>query len=110
MKKTTLLVLTVLGFLAPNILVIKVSIETGNILLWTHPAATIAAAFGNDISSAFLIDLLFVVSVFFIWTYTTAKQLAIKNVWLYWLLALLFGMAGVLPLFLYQIEKKKKKV
>ncbi len=108
MKKNTLLVLTVLGFLAPNILVIKVSIETGNILLWTNPAATIAGAFGNDISTAFLIDLLFVVSVFFTWTYTEAKRLAIKKVWVYWLLTLVFGMAGVLPLFLYQIEKKKK--
>lgn len=108
MKKNTLLVLTILGFIAPNILLIKVSIETGNILLWTNPSATIVGALANDISAAFLVDLLFVVSVFFMWTYTMAKQLAIKNVWLYWLLTLLFGMAGTLPLFLYQIEKRRK--
>lgn len=107
MKKNTLLILTVLGFIAPNIWVAKVSIETGNILLWLNPTATINGMYANDISTAFIVDLLFVVTIFFMWTYNEAKKHQIKNVWQIWVLTMLFGMAGTFPLFLYWIERKK---
>lgn len=107
MKKNTLLILTVLGFIAPNILVTKVSIETGNVLLWLNPTATFSGMYANDISTAFIIDLLFVVTVFFMWTYTEAKRHQIKNVWQIWVLTMLFGMAGTFPLFLYWIERSR---
>ncbi len=109
MKKNTLLVLTVLGFIAPNILVTKVSIETGNILLWLNPSATISGMFGNNISTAFIIDLLFVVAVFFMWTYHEAKRYNIKKVWQIWVLTMVFGIAGTFPLFLYWIERKRNE-
>jgi len=39
MKKTYLL-LTMIGFIIPNIFVAKVGVETGNILLWTDIPTT----------------------------------------------------------------------
>ncbi len=105
MKKIYLL-LAVIGFIAPNIFVAKESMETGNILLWLDPPATIKAMFGTNISTAFVVDLLAVALVFFVWTYIEAKKLNIKNVWLIWVLTLLFGLGGSFPLFLYWREKK----
>ncbi len=103
------LVLSIIGFIAPNILVYMVSVETGNILLLLNPSATVAGMFANQISAAFIVDLLVVVLVFFIWSYSEAKRYKIKRVWIYWLLTLLFGMAGAFPLFLYTIETKRNK-
>ncbi len=103
------LILAIIGFIVPNILVYQVSVETGNILLWLHPAATIAGMFANKISAAFIIDLLVVVFVFFVWTFTEAERYKIKHVWIYWLLTFLFGMAGTFPLFLYIVEIKRAK-
>ena len=100
------LIATILGFIAPNIFVLKESIETGNILLWLDPMATINSMFTNTIATAFIVDLLAVVAVFFYWTYHEAKKHQIPKVWQIWVLTLLFGMAGTLPLFLYWREKK----
>jgi hypothetical protein len=104
--KVIYIILTILGFIAPNIFVTMESIETGNILLWLDPAATITGMFENTISTAFIVDLLFVVYVFFFWTYKEGKRLQIKRVWIIWALTMLFGMAGTLPLFLYVRENK----
>lgn len=109
MKKSILLALTAIGFIAPLILMMKVTIETGNILLWTQPSATIAGAFGNDISASFIVDLLCVVMVFFFWTYYEARRHGIKNIWVVWLLTLVFGMAGPFPLFLYMVQRAKER-
>ncbi len=105
--KNTYLLLAILGFIAPNIFVVFESIETGNILFYTNPMATIDGMFANTISTAFMVDLLFVVLVFFIWSYHEAKKYHIKRVWLIWVLTLLFGIAGAFPLFLYLKEKSK---
>ncbi|MEZ5017985.1 MAG: DUF2834 domain-containing protein [Flavipsychrobacter sp.] len=104
--KHTYLLLAMLGFIAPNILVTMVSVETGNILLWLHPMETISNMFANKIASAFVIDLLFVVIVFMLWSFQEARKYKIKNIGFIWLLAFLFGLAGTLPLFLYLKEKK----
>jgi hypothetical protein len=106
--KKVYLVLAVIGFIIPNIFVAKESIETGNILLWLDPQATVKALFGNTISTAFIVDILAVLLVFFVWTYNEAKKLGIKNVWLIWVLTLLFGMGGPFPLFLSWREKKRQ--
>jgi hypothetical protein len=108
MKKFYLF-LAIIGFIAPNILVYMVSVETGNILLWMNPTATVAGMFANRISAAFIIDLLIVVFVFFIWSHTEATRYGIKHIWVIWLLTMLFGMAGSFPLFLYFIEVKRQK-
>ena len=106
MKKRYFL-LAILGFIVPNIFVIQESIATGNILLWLDPIATFNGMFANRIASAFMTDLLFVVLVFFLWSYHEAQKYQIKNVWLIWLLTMLFGIAGAFPLFLYLREDKR---
>ncbi len=101
--KKVFLIACILGFIAPNILVTQVSLETGNILLWLHPLATIRGMFANPIASIFVIDLLWAVLVFFYWTYTEVqrKSISFQRVQLIWFLTLLFGLAGAFPLFLY---------
>lgn len=105
--KNIYLILSVIGFIAPNIFVAVESVETGNVLLWLDPTATINGMFGNRIATAFIVDLLVVVFIFFFWTYHEAKQHGIRNVWVIWVLTMLFGMAGTFPLFLYLREKQK---
>ncbi|QOI98146.1 MAG: DUF2834 domain-containing protein [Flammeovirgaceae bacterium] len=105
--KIIYLILAVIGFIAPNIFVAIESVETGNILLWLDPTATLSGMFGNRIATAFIVDLLVVVFIFFFWTYHEAKLHGIKNVWVIWVLTMLFGMAGTFPLFLYLRESRK---
>lgn len=97
--------LAVAGFIVPNVLVFQESVETGNILLWLDPAATLGGMFGNRIAAAFVTDLLCVVLVALVWIVVESKRLNMKNSWIYIVLTLLFGLAGPLPLFLYQREK-----
>ena len=99
--KNFYLIATVLGFAAPNVFVAKESFETGNILLWLDPSRTMALMFENTISTAFVVDLLVVVAIFFVWTYGEAKRYGLKNIGVIWILTMLFGMAGTFPLFLY---------
>ena len=54
--KKVYIILTVIGFIAPNILVAMQSVETGNVLLWLNPTETILGMFQNKISSVFIID------------------------------------------------------
>ena len=103
--KNLYLFLTIIGFLAPSILVILESVETGNILLYLNPIATLEGMFANRISSIFMIDLLFVVLVFFIWSYREGKRYKMKSIGFIWMFTLLFGLAGGFPLFLYLKER-----
>jgi hypothetical protein len=103
--KTIYLLLSAVGFIVPTIFVSIESFETGNILLYTNPLATINGMFANRISTIFMIDLLMVVMVFFIWSYSESKKYEIKRIGVVWLLTMLFGLAGGLPLFLYLKEK-----
>jgi hypothetical protein len=81
-------------------------VETGNILFYVNPIATIDGMFANRISTIFMIDLLFTVVVFFIWTYIDAKKNGISRLWLVWTLTLLFGLAGGFPFYLYLKENQ----
>jgi hypothetical protein len=103
--KTLYLFLAIVGFIAPNVLVFYESVETGNILLWLDPQATMNGMFGNRIAAAFVTDLLCVVLVALIWIIVESRKVGMKNSWMYVVLTLLFGLAGPLPLFLYQREK-----
>jgi len=103
--KKIYLTLAIIGFISPSILVSMESLETGNILLYANPIATIEGMFANRISTIFMIDLLFAVFVFFIWSYSEKKKYGIKNVGIVWLLTMLLGLAGGFPLFLYLKEK-----
>lgn len=103
--KNIYLLLSAIGYLSTNVLMLLESIENQNLLLWTKPDETIAGLFVNRISTIFAIDLLVVVLVFFIWCFVESKRIGMKKFWLYWLLTLLFGLAGTLPLFLWAREK-----
>jgi hypothetical protein len=107
--KNVFLFLAIVGFIAPNILVFNESVETGNILLWLDPRATLNGMFGNRIAAAFVTDLLCVVWAALIWIVYESKKLGMKNSWMYVVLTLLFGLAGPLPLFLYNREKVLEK-
>jgi hypothetical protein len=105
MMKNLYLILAIIGFIAPSILVCMESMETGNIMLYSNPTATIEGMFANRISSIFMIDLLFAVVVFFLWSYNESKKHSIGKLGLVWALTMLLGLAGGLPLFLYLREK-----
>lgn len=106
MKKNIYLSLAILGFIIPTYFVMQESIETGNILLYTNPKATLDGMLATRISTIFSIDLLFVVLVFFIWSYNENKQRKIKGTYITWVASLLFGLASGFPLFLYLRELK----
>jgi hypothetical protein len=99
--KNWYLLIAIIGFILPNIYVTMESVETGNVLLWLNPMATVEGMFANRISTAFIIDLLVVVVVFFAWSYGEAKRIGFKHVYWIWVLTMMFGMAGTFPLFLY---------
>ncbi len=107
--KTNYALLTVIGTILPNIFVVKESIASGNYLLYTYPLETIQGMFANNISSAFITDLLFIVILFFIWSYKESKTRNIKHIYLIWMYTFAFGIAGGLPLFLYFRKKYDTK-
>ena len=104
--KKVYLILTIIGFILPGIFVAKVSIETGNVLFYADVMETFKQMFANDISSAFVVDLLFIVMLFLFWSYREGKKLGMKRVWLVWIWTFAFGIASGLPLFLYLREQK----
>ena len=106
--KQTYLILTALGFALPNYFVLRESISSGNILLWTDPAATFSSMFADNITTAFSIDLLFVVLLFLWLSYREAQARGIKGYGWSWLCTFAFGLAAGLPLFLYLREKTKE--
>ena len=106
--KKTYIVLTVIGTILPNIFVLLESVKSGNYLLYTHPIDTFNGMFANNISSAFVTDLLFIVILFLVWSFNEAKKYNIKYIGLVWIYTFAFGIAGGLPLFLYVRESNKK--
>ena len=63
--------------------------------------------FANNISSAFIIDLLFIVFLFLFWSYQEVKKYQIKGMGCVWAYTFALGIAGGLPLFLYVREQRK---
>ena len=106
--KNTYLLLAILGFILPTIPVVSESIDTGNILLYAKPMETINGMFANRISTIFMIDLLFTVLVFFIWSWWESRKHKVQWLGLVWVSTLLFGLAGGFPLFLYLRERALK--
>ena len=66
--------------------------------------------FTNNISLAFVTDLLFIVILFLFWSYKESKQYNMKNIVLVWAYTFAFGIAGGLPLFLYLRERHKEAI
>ena len=100
------LVLAVLGYLIAVPPMILESIRSGNILFWTQPQRTISELFANLTSTSFALDAMAVAVVLLVFITREAKRMRIGNVWIYWVLTLLFGVAGTLPLFLAVRERR----
>jgi Terpene cyclase DEP1 len=100
------LVLAIVGFVVPNTLTLMESVETGNILFWTDPARTTSELFANRTSAAFGLDLFATAIAALVWITHEARRIGIPKAWRFWVLALLFGLGGVLPLFLYIRERR----
>jgi hypothetical protein len=98
--------LAVVGYLATGVPMLVESARSGNLLFWTNPARTTTELFTNLTSTAFALDLLVVVLVALIWMTREARRLGITRIWAFWLLTLLFGLGGTLPLFLYVRERR----
>lgn len=107
--KRNYLVLTIIGTILPNIFVLRESLESGNILLYARPMDTFAGMFANNISAAFITDLLFIVLLFLGWTIWEAPRIKLKKLWLIWLYTFALGIAGGLPLYLYCREGIKER-
>jgi hypothetical protein len=100
------LALAVVGFIVPNTVTLIESVQTGNILFWADPVRTTSELFANRTSTAFALDLFATAIVALIWMTREAGRVGITRVWRFWVLALLFGLGGVLPLFLYFRERR----
>ena len=98
--------LAIVGFLVPNTLTLIESVQTGNILFWADPARTTSELFANRTSAAFALDLFATAVAALVWMTHEARRISIAGVWRFWVLALLFGLGGVLPLFLYVRERR----
>ncbi len=100
------LALALIGYAVTAVPMLMESVRSGNILFWTDPQRTTSELFGNLTSTAFALDLLAVVVVALIWITLEARRLGMKNVWAYWVLTMLFGIGGTLPLFLSVRERR----
>ena len=98
------LALTIAGFAIPLFL-LPATLEHGNLFLMANPAETVRLAFASYASTAFTADLLWVFVVFCAWVIIESRRKALKYSWAFVLLALLFGVSGPLPLYLYYRER-----
>lgn len=106
MMQRTYLLLTIAGTALPNIFVLRESLSSGNIMLYARPLETFSNMFANNVSSAFAIDLLFVVLLFLVWTLRETRTHRLKHLGWVWLYTFALGLAGGLPLFLYLRHKQ----
>ena len=100
------LALAVVGYLAPGIPMLIESTRSGNWLFWLNPRLTTSELFANLTSAAFALDLMAVVVTALIWMTREAHRVGVGRAWRFWVLTLLFGLGGTLPLFLYMRERR----
>ena len=100
------LILAVIGYLAPGVPMLVESVRSGNYLFWVDPQRTTNELFANLTSTAFALDLAMVVLVALIWITREARRVGIGRAWVFWLLTMLFGLGGTLPLFLFLRERR----
>jgi hypothetical protein len=100
MKNVWLLV-SAIGYAVTVIPMMIYSLETGNHLYWLDPAATTSLLFDDIGVVAFSLDLFFTVFVILILITVDSKKLGVGHAWMFWVLALLFGIAGTLPLYMH---------
>ena len=99
-------VLAILGYLVAVPPMILESMRSGNYLFWAQPQRTTSELFANLTSTAFGLDAVAAAVVALVFITREAKRMRIGRVWIYWVLTLLFGVAGTLPLFLAVRERR----
>ncbi|HKR10305.1 MAG TPA: DUF2834 domain-containing protein [Gemmatimonadaceae bacterium] len=104
------LLLSVLGYAVSVPPMIIESLRSGNILFWAKPQLTISELFANLTSTAFALDAMAVAIVMLVFITREAHRMRIGRVWIYWVLTLLFGVSGTLPLFLAVRERRLGRV
>ncbi len=97
-RKTVYLVLAIIGFIAPYYFFLQVRAYNLNELFQLFSTSRILGGIA--------MDLLVSVIVFWYFMFTEARQLEMKNPWVYLLATLLVGLSFALPLFLYFRERK----
>jgi hypothetical protein len=97
-RKTVFLILAIIGFVAPYYFFLQVRAFDLDELFQLFSA--------SNILSGIAMDLLVSVIVFWFFMFTEARNLQMKNSWLYLLATLLVGLSFALPLFLYFRERK----
>jgi len=100
------LALAVIGYLAPGVPMVVESARSSNVLFWTDPQRTTSELFVNLTTTAFALDLAAVVIVALLWITREARRVGVGHVWAFWVLTMLFGLGGTLPLFLYARERR----
>ena len=100
------LLLAVVGYGIAVPPMILESIRSGNILFWTKPQLTISQLFANLTSTSFALDAMAVAVVILVFITREAHRRRMGRVWVYWVLTLLFGVSGTLPLFLAVRERR----
>jgi|SRR5689334_20981977 hypothetical protein len=100
------LLLAVLGYAVAVPPMIIESIRSGNFLFWTKPQLTISELFANLTSTSFALDAMAVAVVMLVFITREAHRMRMGRIWIYWVLTLLFGVAGTLPLFLAVRERR----
>ena len=100
------LVLAVLGYAIAVPPMIVESFRSGNFLFWAKPQLTVSELFVNLTSTSFALDAIAVAVVILVFITREARRLRIGRVWIYWVLTLLFGVAGTVPLFLAVRERR----
>ena len=97
-RKNIFLILAIIGFVVPYYFFLQIrGFDLGQ--LFQQFAA-------SKILSGTAIDLLISVIVFWIFMFTEANKLQMKNPWVYLLATLLVGLSFALPLLLYFRERK----
>jgi hypothetical protein len=105
MKKNIFLILAIIGLLVPYYFFFRYFGENGfNLQLLMQQV------FANNISSAFAMDLIISVIVFWVYLFAESHRLQMKNAGLYVLATLFVGLSFALPLFLYFRERKLETV
>lgn len=99
------LALAIAGYAITGIPMVLETMRSGNILFWTDPHRTASELFANLTSTSFALDAMVAAVVLIIWMTVESRRLKIGRVWLFWVLTLLFGIAGTFPLFLYFRER-----
>lgn len=100
-KQTIYLILAFLGFVLPLYFVFQFFGEMGQ-LDWNR---FFAAAFANPASSSLTVDFMIVLVGFVVWMISEARELGMRNWWIYLVLIGFVSAAFGIPLFLFMRER-----